>query len=91
MAAWTLPPKDFGSGRPFRVVLQILPDGRCGFAIDGRVVWVSRGWGERTVRVMLSGNSVNTKMLVGPLRLSSGLAPGINWDVRESTQSPYAR
>jgi DNA-binding SARP family transcriptional activator len=76
-------PNGFGTGRPFRTVLQILPDGRCGFAVDGRVLWVSApGWVDRTVHVMLAGNSVDTKMLVGPLRVSSGIAPGIDWDAR---------
>ena len=57
--------------------------------VAGRVIWITPGpWTDATVRVMLSGNTVGTKMLVGPLRVSTGLAPGINWDLRDSPPEP---
>ncbi len=75
-------PAGFDSGSPFDLVLQILPDGRCGFAIDGKVLWVGgASWAYQRAHVMLAGNSVDTRFLVGRLRVHSGIAPNIDWDL----------
>jgi hypothetical protein len=73
-------PPDAYTGRPFRLVMQIFPDGRCGVAVDGKVLWIGPADFLRpSVRLMLSGNSVDTRILVGPVRLATGIAPGIDW------------
>ncbi|MGH7616383.1 MAG: AAA family ATPase [Gemmatimonadaceae bacterium] len=67
-------------GKPYHVVMQIFPDGRCGLAIDGKPLFVSGArLLEPRVHVTLSGNSVGTKLLVGRLRVLTGLAPNITW------------
>ena len=74
-------PPSLRTGRPFRLVMQILPDGRCGVALDGKVVWVGPAdFFEPSVHVMLAGNSVDTKMLVGHVRVVTGIAPNIAWE-----------
>ena len=73
-------PADAYTGRPFRVVMQIFPDGRCGLAIDGKALWVGHAnFFRPAVHVSLAGNSVDTRILVGPLRISTGIAPNIDW------------
>jgi hypothetical protein len=67
-------------GRPFRALVQLFPDGRCGFAFDGVPLWVSPpAYFDADTRVMLEGNSQETRVLVGPLRVVSGVAPHVDW------------
>jgi hypothetical protein len=41
-AVRTLPvPRPVHDGQPFRALVQLFPDGRCGFAVDGEPLWVS--------------------------------------------------
>ena len=65
--------------------LQILPDGRCGIAINNRVVWLSPEPmpldGE--FRLRLGDESNGTKLLHGPLQLWSGVRTDIDWARRE--------
>jgi hypothetical protein len=73
-------PPDLYRGRPYSLVLQILPDGRCAAALDGKVLTISANpIGTPRMHVMIAGNSVDTRMLTGRLRVGSGLAPGIRW------------
>jgi hypothetical protein len=68
------------TGQPFRVTMQIFPDGSCGVAIDGKALW--RGpadFFQRRVHLQLAGNSVDTRILVGTVRVTTGIAPGIAW------------
>lgn len=74
-------PPHLRSGRAFRLTMQIFPDGRCGLAIDGKVVWVGPAdFFEPAVRLMLAGNSVGTNVLVGHLRILTGIAADVAWD-----------
>jgi hypothetical protein len=84
VSAQLLPaPPGLGTGRPFHLVMQIFPDGRCGLALDGKRVWVGpANFFEPAVHVMLAGNSVGTKMLIGHVRIVTGIAPNIAWDSR---------
>ena len=68
--------------RPYTVRLQLLPDGRCGLAVNGRPIAISRNTVplDRSYRVILAGNSVGTQMLVGSLSLREGVPPGIDWN-----------
>jgi DNA-binding SARP family transcriptional activator len=75
----TVPPTAF-TGRPMRVVMQIFPDGRCALALDGKPVWSGdAAFFDRSARVMLAGNSVDTRVLVGRLRVGSGVYAGVEW------------
>jgi hypothetical protein len=79
---------DLGAlARPLRtgdwwtVRLQILPDGRCGIAINSRVIWISPEPialdGE--FRVRLGDNSNGTRLLHGPLQIWTGVRTDIHW------------
>lgn len=73
-------PPSFRTGRPFHVVMQVFPDGRCGVALDGKPVWTSSAcFFEPAIHVILTGNSVDTRILVGHLRVVTGIARNINW------------
>ncbi len=69
------------SGTWYAVRVQILPDGRCALAVSGRPLWISdeplrldRPW-----RLFLHGNSVGTRMLVGPVEVWEGVRTDIDW------------
>jgi hypothetical protein len=66
--------------RPFRLTMQIFPDGRGGVALDTVVIWSGplASW-EPTMHVMLDGNSVDTRVLVGRLKVGPGIASGVEW------------
>lgn len=61
--------------------LQLFPDGRCGFAVNGIAIGVVDG--ERlphdSVRVSLSGNSYRTDVLAGALKVYEGVPDGVDW------------
>ncbi len=68
------------TGRPFRALIQVFPDGRCGFAVNGEVLWISApAFRDSLARVKIDGRSVATRILVGPLRVASGIAPQVRW------------
>lgn len=61
--------------------LQILPDGRCGIAVNDSVLWLSP---ERiplnaTYHVWLGDESAGTRLLVGPLRIWTGVRTDLRW------------
>lgn len=64
--------------------VQILPDGRCGFAINNKVLWVSHEPiqlnGE--FRVRLGDESADTRILHGPLQVWTGVRTDIDWTAR---------
>jgi len=74
------------AGRWYTVRLQVLPDMRCGVAIDGVPLAIIGGQGgrTRTNRVMLSGNTYKTDMLAGRLRVWEGIPSDIDW-----TRAPH--
>ena len=63
------------------VRVQMMPDGRCGYAIDGVVVGMGDGGSAPppTARVVLQGMSVGTRMLIGHVRVFTGVPPGVDW------------
>jgi DNA-binding SARP family transcriptional activator len=68
------------------VRLQILPDGRCGLAINGRVIRISP---EPVVldgayRVRLGDESAGTRLLHGPLQIWTGVRADVNWSTGPS-------
>ena len=75
-------PRTFRTGQWFDVRLQLFPDGRCGFAINGVPVAVSepRDIWQPKVRVVFAGNSsFGTTILVGETTLRSGVPTDIDW------------
>jgi DNA-binding SARP family transcriptional activator len=85
-------PTRYTSGRWYRLRLQIFPDGRCGAALDGRPLWISRRpiAIDRPFRVVLSGNSVGTRMLFGPAEVWQGVRDGVDWTGTEPSGSRVA-
>ena len=70
------------TGQVYRLVMQILPDGRYGVALNGKTAWIGNAdYFQPAVHVMLMGNSVGTRLLVGRVRVNTGIAPEFS-DVR---------
>ncbi|MCC7134381.1 MAG: AAA family ATPase [Gemmatimonadales bacterium] len=69
------------TGAWHRIRIQVFPDGGCGIAIDGIPVWRPPGRVpvDQRYRIILAGNSVGTKVLVGPLRAWRGVRRDIDW------------
>jgi DNA-binding SARP family transcriptional activator len=69
------------SGGWWTLRLQVLPDGRCGIAINGQVVWLSPEPipldGE--FRLRLGDESAATRLLHGPLQIWTGVRTDIDW------------
>ena len=73
-------PATVRAGVPYRLLIQIFPDGRCGVAVNGQVVWLSLPVvSSPLVNVLFYGSSVGTRMEVGHVRGGTGIAPGIDW------------
>lgn len=68
-------------GAWYRLLLQVFSDGRCGYAINGRPVYIStlaRSLPD-SARVFVDGNSVGTMILIGAVAGGTGVRPGIDW------------
>jgi hypothetical protein len=74
------PPK-LRTGRWFTLRLQIFPDGRCGIALDGRPIALGKpqSLGGSTGRVVLHGQSYQTRILVGRVEVFTGVRDDIDW------------
>ena len=72
------------SGQWWTLRLQILPDGRCGVALNGRVLGVSSEPlpldGE--FRLHLGNESAGTQLLVGPTQVWTGVRTDMEWVVK---------
>jgi len=77
----TIRSRGLRDGRWHRIRAQILFDGRCGVAIDGRAIWISRAHLRTDVgyRVVTYGNSAWTRILVGPLQVWQGVRSDVDW------------
>lgn len=73
------------SGDWYTIRLQIFPDGRCAFALNGKPLWRSESALsiDEQFRVVLEGKSVGTKILVGPLEIWEGVRGDVDWSVLE--------
>jgi hypothetical protein len=69
-------------GTPIVARIQVLPDGRCGVAIDGRMRWISPpvAWPDSTY-VEIRGNSYMARALVGRITVWTGVPPGVDWSL----------
>jgi hypothetical protein len=74
-------PAAFRTGAWFQVRVQILPDGRCGVAVNGVALSVSqaRVIPDTAVRALIYGNSKDAKVLVGPVVIRSGVPADVDW------------
>ena len=82
------PPVEFDAsklarGTPWRIRIQVLPDGRCGVAVNGRVVVVSNQRFDLGIPLLLLtyGSSWHSRMLLGPVTISEGVPGDIDWTV----------
>ncbi len=75
------PTPHFGNGTWFSVRLQVFPDGRCGVAINGRPIAIGRDRVDltRRYRIVVSGNSAWTRILVGRLQVWQGVKSDVDW------------
>jgi hypothetical protein len=74
-------PPSYFRGVPFSVRVQIFPDGRCALALNGRAVRVVNIDGALAghYRIIIAGNSVGTRMLVGPVDVWEGVKSDVDW------------
>jgi DNA-binding SARP family transcriptional activator len=65
--------------------IQVFPDGRCGYALDGRALRISRAHlsMNRPFRVVLTGQTVGSRLLVGPLEAWEGVRMDVDWEAVE--------
>jgi hypothetical protein len=73
--------RTLGDGTPWRIRLQVLPDGRCGVAVNGRALAVSnqRYHPGDSLMLLTYGSSWRSRMLLGPLTISEGVPGDIDW------------
>jgi hypothetical protein len=64
----------------WRLRVQLLPDGRCGMALNGRALHLrSAGATRSPVYVVVQGSSVGTRILVRRVRIVAGVPTDIDW------------
>lgn len=75
----SLPP--VARGAPLHVRVQLFPDGRCGDAVKHEKPWVSRRLYAPldSETIVVQGNSVATRMLVGHLMVRAGVPADVDW------------
>lgn len=73
--------KEVSNGSWHRWLVQVFPDGRCGIAMDGQPLWISKRAirRSRSLVALIDGRGVNTRILVDTVRVWEGMAPGVNW------------
>ena len=69
------------SGAWWTLRLQIFPDGRCGIAINGDVIWLSNDpiTLDTPYRLWLGEESAGVRLLHGPLTVWSGVRTDVRW------------
>lgn len=73
-------PRWMRNGQPYKVRIQLLPDGRCAIAVNGIPVLIAeKGRADRKHRIQISGASVETRIAVGQLHLRAGVPKDIDW------------
>jgi len=78
------------TGKPWVLTLQVLPDGRCGMAINGRVLRVATVQVGTSVprHVIIDGQSVRSRILVDRMEVWLGVRQDIDWS---SVDTPRVR
>jgi hypothetical protein len=74
------------SGAWYTLRVQVFPDGTCGMAIDGKPLWRSRSsyHGTGPLHVAFTGQSVATRILVGPVEVWEGIRGGVDWNALDT-------
>jgi DNA-binding SARP family transcriptional activator len=69
------------SGRWWTLRLQVLPDGRCGLAVNGRVAWISEDILplDRPLWLRIGDASRGARLLHGPLTVWTGVRTDVDW------------
>lgn len=70
------------SGAWYRVLVHLFPDGRCGLAVNGVPVRVTRRTttSKDSLTVYVYGNSNETRVLVGTLVVGKGIRTDVRWE-----------
>jgi hypothetical protein len=73
--------RTLANGRPWRVRIQVLPDGRCGVALNGRPLSISaKRFNPRVPLLLITyGSSWRSRMLLGAITISEGVPGDIDW------------
>ncbi len=76
------------AGRWTKLIVQVFPDGRCGIALNGIALLVAGETSPFTVvparaRIVVMGNSHQTRILVGPITLREGVDTAIDWSMTQ--------
>jgi hypothetical protein len=76
-------PRTLAKGAPWHIRIQVLPDGRCGVAVNGRPLSISVQRFDSRLPVLLItyGSSWHSRMLLGPVTISEGVPGDIDWTV----------
>ena len=76
-------PASLGDGSQHVIRLQLFPDGQLGVAADGKPLGITSNPAQldRPYRVVISGQSVRTRMLVGDVTVWTGVRDDIDWRV----------
>jgi hypothetical protein len=84
-------PAVIADGSWYHVRIQYFPDGRCGFAVNGRPIWISAPspW-TGPARVNLAGSTRWITMRVGPLQVFTGVKSDIDWASFERSRAERA-
>lgn len=84
-------PSPLARGAVWRIRIQILPDGRCGVAVNGQPISLSTGRIDLEAPLLLvsQGNSWRSRMLLGRVTILEGVPDGVDWSL-SSTASPPA-
>jgi hypothetical protein len=71
------------TGEWHKVRAQVLPDGRCGLAIDGQAVYLVPAKGPFTppALAVTQGNMSGTRILIGRVQIRSGVPDDVDWKV----------
>ena len=76
-------PKYLRTGEWYHLRLQVFPDGRCAIALNGTPVLIgSSVVTSQPTYLFLYGMSVQSRILVGPLTVFSGVRTDVEWDSR---------
>lgn len=83
-------PPGLGDGEWHRLRAQLLPDGRLGLAIDGVPVGLAPAAIplEREFRLVITGQSHGTQLLVGDVALWTGVKDDVDWRVLDGFTNP---
>lgn len=85
-------PGSLASGAWYRVRVQVLPDGRCGAALNGEPVALSRGVSPHgPMQISIGGYSFQTEMRVGPVTIRRGVPVDIDWAAFERARHAPGR